>query len=311
MKSIAFLSLLIVLVSVPLGAQAKHHHHSHKSKRSSRIQAWPFEPDWEVYQDIPYGPDSEEKADLYLVRGPKRPAVIFIHGGGWSAGDKSSYRGYYAEKFGWKGVSVISINYRLAKMEDPQSQWPAQLQDVQLAVRWVREHHQRLGIDPDRICAFGDSAGGHLALFLGSLEHPRPGDRSEMIANQSPKVSCVVNMFGPGNLAHSEFTKVFVNPPLFGGRTYAEAPDLWQDASPIHVINSRSAPTMMVQGLTDKIVATPIAEELVRVLKEKGVPHRYITFHGGHWFENIQPASAKEHVEDQAYAFALGILKKH
>jgi acetyl esterase/lipase len=71
--------------------------------------------------------------------------------------------------FAMAGFNVVSINYRLASYGDRTTQWNAQLQDVQLAIRWLRQNANRFRIDPTRIGALGESAGGHLALFLGSL----------------------------------------------------------------------------------------------------------------------------------------------
>lgn len=271
------------------------------------LDGW-FYPLWDEFEDVQYGISEEEKADLYLQHGAGNPAVIFIHGGGWSAGDKSGYSGYYAEKYLRAGYSVISINYRLARTEDPNSQWPAQLQDVQLALRWIREHAEQLRIDPDRICAFGDSAGGHLALFLGALRDSRPGDRSSIFPAQSPQVRCVVNMFGPADLTHPKFVDVFKNPPLFGGRSYAEAPELWRDASPLESIESDMAPTLVIQGLRDDIVDVDISNNLVERLTEKGVTHEYITFDGGHWFQGLNPPSLKSKIDNQALDFVRLVL---
>lgn len=263
----------------------------------------------EKLKDVAYGTSPEEKADLYLQFGKNNPAVVFIHGGGWSAGDKSGYDGYYARKYGWAGFSVISINYRLAKMEDPKSHWPAQLQDVQLAIRWVKKYADRLGVDPNRICASGDSAGGHLSLFLGALKKNQPGDRSKILAEYTPTVACVANLFGPADLTHPEFVKVFQKPALFGGRSFSEAPELWRRASPLFEIKADMPPTIVVHGLKDKIIANENAENLIRRLTDLRVSHRYISFDGGHWFEGLKPPSRKSEIDDEVLEFIRSVLR--
>lgn len=276
---------------------------------SAHALRWPWDPNWEIHKDIPYGKSESERADLYLLRGSNHPAVIFIHGGAWSAGDKSGYEGYYAEKYAHAGFSVISINYRLAEMNKPETHWPAQLQDAQLAVRWVRAHAARFGIDPKRICAFGDSAGAHLALFLGTLKYALPGDRSQIHKEQSPSVRCVVDMFGPADLTYPDFTKLFRAPPVFGGKSFEDAPELWKAASPLFKMNSKTAPVMIIQGRKDHIVVNGMARELEKKLKELKVSHQYIEFNGGHWFEGLEPSSLKEQIDERALRFVQGVLR--
>jgi acetyl esterase/lipase len=121
---------------------------------------------------------------------------VFIHGGAWQAGDKSAYAGYYAQLYAMAGFHVVSINYRLASYGDPTTQWNAQLQDVQLAIRWLRQNASTWRMDPNRIGAVGDSAGGHLALFLGSLDASVPNSTCFTRCF----VSAVVDMFGPTDL---------------------------------------------------------------------------------------------------------------
>jgi acetyl esterase/lipase len=122
-------------------------------------------PDWTIHYNVKYGVTDQETADLYLLNKGVNPAVVFIHGGAWQAGDKSNFAGSDAEMFAMAGFSVVSINYRLATYADPTTQWNAQLQDVQLAIRWLRQNANTLRIDPAGIGAFGESAGGQLALF--------------------------------------------------------------------------------------------------------------------------------------------------
>jgi acetyl esterase/lipase len=164
---------------------------------------------WSVYRDVKYGITDQEKADLYLLDKGVNPVIVFIHGGGRQAGDKSSYGGYYSELYGRAGFHVVSINYRLASYGDATTQWKAQLQDAQLAIRWLRQYASALRIDANRIGAVGDSAGAHLAPFLGSLSTSAPNltggaDRSTLFAAQAPKVAAVVDMFGPPDLTQPD-----------------------------------------------------------------------------------------------------------
>lgn len=242
-----------------------------------------IKPNWTVYKDVQYGTTTEEKADLYLLNHGVRPCVIFIHGGGWSSGDKSAYEGR-ARKYALAGFHVISINYRLAKMDDKTTHWPAQLQDVQAAVRWVRQNAIHFRIDPNRIGVGGDSAGGHLALMLGANLYSVSGDRSHLYSGFSPFPNCVLNMFGPCDLSMEGMKEFIAALPLFNEKSYEQVPDLYKAASPINKITAFFPPTIIMHGTSDETV--PYAESVLldKKLTEVNVPHKFITFNGGHEF---------------------------
>lgn len=110
-----------------------------------------------------------------------RPAVLAIHGGAWRGGDKP-----WGEQFGRElcpyGYVVFSINYRLSGR--PNGTWPAQIEDVQKALAYLRANAERFRIDPDRIASLGMSAGGHLATMAALRDDPtRPGGRVRAAIN--------------------------------------------------------------------------------------------------------------------------------
>jgi acetyl esterase/lipase len=114
-------------------------------------------------ETIVYG--SGQRLDLYLPAPHEAPtgAVVFVHGGGWSSGNRTWYRaqGRRAAARGWVAAS---IDYRLA----PAHPFPAALDDVRAAVAWVRAHAPELGVDRNRIALVGGSAGGNLVLLAGT-----------------------------------------------------------------------------------------------------------------------------------------------
>ena len=127
----------------------------------------PLDPANEVLRDCQYGSTSQQTADLYMLprqEGP-HPCVILIHGGGWMGGTKDVYAGL-AKQFNRAGFSVVAINYTLAQEGKLETWWPAQIIDVQNAMKWLRDNHDIFGIDPNRIGVLGHSAGAHLALML-------------------------------------------------------------------------------------------------------------------------------------------------
>ncbi len=239
-----------------------------------------------VQSNVAYGPLAAETMDMCRPRGATgaRPGVILIHGGGWSSGDKSQYSGL-CRRLATYGFVAVTINYRLA----PASIWPAQLVDTQLAVRSLRAHAVAYGLDPSRLCSWGFSAGGHLAVFLGVRSTIHPGDEAGLYANQSPGVSCVVDEFGPVDLLtlqpsafHSQLLL-----GLFGGATAGENAAAYRDASPALEVTAGTAPTLIVQGTRDQLVEEAQSQELWMLLQQSGVPAQYISFDGGHMFAGL------------------------
>lgn len=225
-----------------------------------------FPPSWTVYKDISYGSSQDEKADLYLLNKGVRPVVIFVHGGGWSSGDKSTYQSR-ARKYASAGFHVIAINYQLAKFDLRSSQWPAQLQSVQKAIRWVRQNAAAWRIDPSRIGVAGDSAGAQLALMLGTT-HDAP--------------NCILDMFGPTDLCMPGFTDFISALPLFGMKTCYKDPALYASASPIKQITAIFPPTMVMHGDKDGTVPYTQSVTLDQRMTQLGIPHKFVTFDGGH-----------------------------
>ncbi len=158
----------------------------------SALQAPP--PGVRVERDIVYRTANglDLRLDVYRLRvdaAGGRPAVIFIHGGGWRMGDKNQSRVRFVE-LAERGYVVFSINYRLSG----QAVFPACVEDCKAAVRWVRANAGTYNVDGERIGLWGASAGAHLAALMAvsSDAEFRTADRGD----QSSRVSCVVAYFG-------------------------------------------------------------------------------------------------------------------
>ena len=108
-----------------------------------------------------------------------RPAIVAIHGGAWRGGDKA-WGERMAEEFAPRGYVVFSINYRLAGR--PGGTWPAQIEDVQTALRYIRANAGRYRIDPERVASLGLSAGGHLATMAALRDDPAGPDGRVRVA---------------------------------------------------------------------------------------------------------------------------------
>jgi acetyl esterase/lipase len=257
----------------------------------------------ELRPDLQYGPYAAQTLDLCVPAGATgtRPGVVLIHGGAWMGGDKLRWRSL-CEQLAAQGFVAASIDYRLA----PEWPWPAQLVDAQLAVRWLRAQAVSLSLDARHLCAYGDSAGGHLAVFLGALQSIHAGDLATTLTAQSPAVSCVVDDFGPTDLVSLAPTPLGqqIAGPLFGGKTPQSDPALYRDASPVFAVTPASAPMLLLQGTRDGVVPASQSAELAQALRSLHVPVQYVTYDGDHEFNGL-PAASQRALLDLTIAFLL------
>lgn len=262
------------------------------SKRGTPSERY-GEPDLRL--SIPYGPRPEQILDLCIPpnTGSRRPGVVFIHGGGWSQGDKKLYTTTCSlvARLGFVGAT---INYRLADADNPVTRWPAQLVDSQLAVRWLRGHASEFGVDAKHICAWGDSSGAQLAFFLGVQHAIVPSDDGLLIQDQAPDVQCVIALSGPFDLTRvSSGLQKAIAYHLFGGVTIERNIMPYRAASPIFLVNSDTPPTLIIHGRNDRIAPLPQAEALQRTLKHNRVPVDFVVYDGGHVVAGLDEESRR------------------
>lgn len=253
-----------------------------------------------LLSDVAYLPaDRTEKLDIYLPpvstgagdrADVRRPAVIYYHGGGWVRGDKATERERnIGGKLAAAGYVFVSVNYVLG----PRA-WPANLLDCKNAVRFVRQHAARYGIDPDRIAAMGTSAGGHLAMMVGYTTDHAEFEPTAPYAGVSSRVAAVVDFYGMTNLLTRRQVESDGTPtgqfmdshaPEVLGVTRTENPARWRAASPVTHVTKNSPPTLIVHGLADATVDYIQAVELANVLRARGVAHELRLLEGiGHMF---------------------------
>lgn len=247
----------------------------------------------DVRRDVEYGMANGKRLllDAYVPAGAgeeRRPAVVMIHGGGWRVGDKASWQPE-AERLAAKGWVAFSVNYRL----DEPSAFPAEVDDVQAAVRWVRAHAGEYGIDTTRIAALGDSAGGHLTALLATLGRgPRDeGARIRVGAAWSPPVDLTALAGSRGN----EWVR-----PLFGCSAES-CPDVLAQASPVNHVDASDAPLYLVNS-TEELVPLSQAQSMAQRLKAAGVDHRLDVFPGNRHALDFR---------DDAWGPTLAFLETH
>jgi acetyl esterase/lipase len=252
----------------------------------------------EVLRDLAYADtdNPRQKLDLYLPKARKPdaplPIIVFIHGGGWQGGDKSSGLGNLARFVQSGDYAGISIGYRLTN----EAQWPAQIHDCKAAIRWIKAHAKEHGLDAGKIAVWGTSAGGHLVSMLGTS-----GDVKELEGtlgknlDQDSKVTCVLNYFGPEDFltmvkqpSTIDRTKGsdFPEAKLLGGPV-SEREAIAKEASPVTHISKGDAPFFTAHGTKDLLVPYAQAEELHAALQKAGVPSLLQEMtNGGHGFKS-------------------------
>jgi len=222
--------------------------------------------------------DRSERLDLYVqyAREPKvrRPGVLFIHGGGFTAGDKAEYRSAsVSADLARAGYVVVSCNYVLGAKDKP-GVWPRNIADCRDAVRWMRANAEALGLDPDRIAVAGGSAGGYLALMVG-LSDDKTGPGGDPSARHSAKVSAVVDMYGVVNF--SKHGKGVV-PGVSAADQAAYLPENQCDA--------KDPAVLILHGTADTTVDIAQSDAMAKALRAAKVPHEYIVVDGApHTFD--------------------------
>lgn len=245
--------------------------------------------------------DTELKLDLARPQGEGPfPAIVFIHGGGWSKGNRQVYRGPI-QIVAKRGYVAAAISYRLMQYDEAKKEtttatpiFPAQIHDAKAAIRWVRANAKKYHVDPDRIGVTGGSAGGHLSLLVG-LTDPASGLEGEGgNPEQSSRVQAVVNVYGPTDMAacyeKSSVAWIF---RLFLGGTPAEAGQRYKAASPITYVSKDDPPVLTLHGDQDTLVPVEQAKMLDEKMKAVGASHTLMVFEGqGHGFGGEQGKKA-------------------
>jgi acetyl esterase/lipase len=235
-------------------------------------------------------------------------AVLYVHGGGWTTGDKT--RGSGIEEIPAlveAGFLTVAVNYRMA----PEYTFPAMIEDVRCAVRYLRAHANKYNLDPQRIGAFGTSAGGHMVALMGTAGDETAWDVGEYL-EQSSRVQAVVDYFGPTDLTEPSFNAGMDLAKLktFGARDRSDP--VLAAASPVTYVTPDDPPFLIVHG--DKDAAIPLiqSEILYELLQQANVTSELVIVHNaGH---GLAPAGerpmspTRAGVTQMMVAFLLEVL---
>lgn len=251
-----------------------------------------------IERDIPYvrGAHERQKLDLYLPRSKdeKRPVVVWVHGGGWKAGSKEKTP---ALPVLLSGTAVVSINYRLSQ----HAVFPAQIQDCQAAIRWIKGHAQKYRLDPDRIAVWGSSAGGHLVSLLGTASDSQAWEPIGEFRDLSPKVTCVIDWFGPTDFTLFGEAAAKADSPVSAliGPTNGDAREKYAAASPVTYVTRDDPPFLIMQGDKDPLVPVNQSQRLYDQLKAVKVPAQLVIIEGaGHGGSQFLDATRRVIIRD-------------
>jgi len=197
------------------------------------------------------------------------PVALLVHGGGWSKGDKARLVAPLFEPLANAGYAWVSINYRLA----PEHRYPGSVEDLETAIRWVKEHAGEYRLDAGRVALIGESAGGHLVALVATRRTP------------GCEVAAVVPFYAPTNLLMDETQAVAAAIASYFGITKMnpESRALLGEASPLLHVRAGLPPFLLIHGTADKLVAYDQSVKFQAALREAGDSCDLITIpDGGH-----------------------------
>ena len=247
------------------------------------------------FLDLPYMQGGERQTlDIYLPNegeGPF-PVVIDIYGGGWYFGQKSSHKLEPALNLLRRGFAAVSINYSLSW----QRAFPAQVQEIKAAIRFVKANAGRYKLDKSRVALMGESAGAHYAALCalssqaGLLEEPGSPWQGE-----DSRVRAVIAVYCPSDLGRlaedfwvmgqqSDLPETgqadSMEGMLFGGRAPREVPELVRLANPVNYITADSPPFLFLHGSEDRVIpiqqSRVLAAELMRACGRGNVEYHVV-----------------------------------
>jgi acetyl esterase/lipase len=227
---------------------------------------------------------ASQKVDVYLAQTTEPvPCMIYIHGGGWTAGSKQRLPDWLMAGIEERVFSVVSVEYRFSTV----APHPAQVNDCLRAVQFVRLHADEWKLDAKRIGVTGGSAGGHLSLWVALHDDIADPSSSNELLKQSSRVSCAVSFAGPTDWSllktiphkHPAYrTLIGMKRDMPFDNIDAEQ---LRDVSPITFVSSDDPPILLIHGDQDDIVPIEHSRNIDRKLQAEGVRSEQVTIRGG------------------------------
>jgi len=262
-----------------------------------------------IQKDIVYGHAGSVNLKLDIALpiegiGPF-PVILFFHGGGWQAGDKS-HGHHWIRMFANSGYVGVTVSYRFA----PAFKWPSQVQDAKAAVRYLRANAASLNIDPDRIGVMGESAGGYLALMVG-MTNPADSLEGDGGAPEiSSQVQAVVSYFSVSDFTlpaaklsqevEADVRQYYKKPlsEVLADFIGTNDPDdsILTKMSVLPYIDKNDPPVQIFQGDADPFISVEQAQKLEDALEKANVPHELVLVKGGGhgWTGELQDVTNRQ-----------------
>ena len=257
--------------------------------------------------------------DLYVPpkAGAPKPAIVFIHGGAWrhrTARDGGTLKDFPAvlASIAARGYVVASVNYRFVG----EARFPGPVQDVEMAIRWLRQHAGEYGVDVGRFVAWGSSAGGEIATVIGAgcgvkeLEPPAPNAAAQTSGSlPSTCVQGVIDWYGiidlesnPADLGKTDVPGIHAHEDAYLGCDVPKCPPgLARSASPLAYIDSKDPPFLIQHGTADVTVSPKQSQRLYDALRAAGVPAEIVLYPNvAHGFAKVPGGGPDEAVNKQA-----------
>jgi acetyl esterase/lipase len=265
--------------------------------------------------------------DLYLPpkAGAPKPAVVFVHGGAWrhrTARDGGNLRDFPAvlASVAARGYVVISVNYRFVG----EARFPGPIQDVEMAIRWLRQHATEYGVDPARFVAWGSSSGGEIATVIGTgcgvkeLEPPVPAKVQGPLP--SVCVQGVIDWYGlidlesnAADMGKADVPGIHAHEDAYLGCDVPKCPPgLARSASPLAYIDSKDPPFLIQHGTADVTVSPKQSQRLYDALHAAGVPAELVFYPNvAHGFAKVPGGGPDDAVNEQAMNKVFDYLKRY
>jgi acetyl esterase/lipase len=260
-----------------------------------------------VHTNIPYASARPASSrghllDLYLPGRPgkgRRPLLIVMGGSGWYGDDGKAYASSLASFFTAAGFVVAGVSTRSSS----QAVFPAQVHDVKAAIRWLREHARKFGIDPRRVAVLGDSSGGWTATMAGLTGHVPALEGTVGVTGFPSDVQAVVDLYGPTDFLRMDehmlpgaceafnrsfgLTDCHADPrspeSSLLGSPILSCPERVREANPITYVTSKAPPFLIAHGELDMLVPVAQSELLFDAMKAANVPATlYVVPGAGH-----------------------------
>lgn len=250
-----------------------------------------------TFKDISYGNDSEQTLDLTLPVDNREETglILFLHGGGWVGGDKSSLKGAFSALSKNTDYAVATVNYRFATLGETDVY--NIIDDITAALDHIKNLAAGYGVNIDKTVICGHSAGGHLALLYSYRFYDISPIKPVGVIATSPATDLSLDAFYTDNgLGDEKYMCDLMSNVIgvqFTPRTRAAHKELLRQVSPAAYVTKDSVPTIIVHGRKDAVVPLQGSEKLVEILNQNNVENEFVIFeNSGHKLKDDKDTKA-------------------